>query len=122
MERQLAIGLDPIFSLSQGPTKTSATLITDIPRRRANSTSLNGSWEYIVDPYETGFYDYRYKELNENNGRPIGIVIFPPVKQIWSSSGIIQNTAWRFRVIGITRNQNSYIMKVLSGTKNPSIP
>lgn len=31
------------------------------------SLSLNGKWQYIVDPYETGFYDYRYKELNENN-------------------------------------------------------
>jgi beta-glucuronidase len=24
------------------------------------STSLNGEWRYIVDPYETGYYDYRY--------------------------------------------------------------
>ena len=30
--------------------------------------SLNGKWQYIIDPYETGFYDYRYKELNEKNG------------------------------------------------------
>ncbi len=25
-----------------------------------NTTSLNGSWHYIVDPYENGYYDYRY--------------------------------------------------------------
>lgn len=25
-------------------------------------TSLNGQWQYIADPYETGFYDYRFKE------------------------------------------------------------
>jgi len=25
-------------------------------------TSLNGEWKYIIDPLETGFYDYRYKE------------------------------------------------------------
>jgi len=31
------------------------------------SLNLNGKWEYIVDPYETGFYDYRYKELKEDN-------------------------------------------------------
>jgi len=31
------------------------------------SLSLNGKWQYIVDPYETGFYDYRYKELKEDN-------------------------------------------------------
>ncbi len=24
------------------------------------SLNLNGKWRYIVDPYETGFYDYRY--------------------------------------------------------------
>ncbi|HEY8783872.1 MAG TPA: glycoside hydrolase family 2 TIM barrel-domain containing protein [Mucilaginibacter sp.] len=40
-------------------------LITDIISRK--SSSLNGKWQYIVDPYETGFYDYRYKELNESN-------------------------------------------------------
>jgi len=41
-------------------------LVTNIGARK--SVSLNGSWQYIVDPYETGFYDYRYKELNEKNG------------------------------------------------------
>ena len=40
-------------------------LITDIPYRK--TLSLNGKWQYIVDPYETGFYDYRYKERNEND-------------------------------------------------------
>ncbi|WP_224069760.1 glycoside hydrolase family 2 protein [Arachidicoccus terrestris] len=42
-------------------------LITDVPGRQSNSVSLNGRWNYIVDPYETGFFDYRYKELKENN-------------------------------------------------------
>lgn len=41
-------------------------LISNIDGREA--LSLNGKWQYIVDPYETGFYDYRYKELNERNG------------------------------------------------------
>ena len=35
-------------------------LITNINARQ--QTSLNGKWQYIIDPYETGFYDYRYKE------------------------------------------------------------
>ncbi len=30
------------------------------------TTSLNGKWNYIVDPYETGYYDYRYKPYDEN--------------------------------------------------------
>ncbi len=31
-------------------------------------TSLNGKWQYIVDPYETGFYDYRWAERREGDG------------------------------------------------------
>lgn len=42
------------------------SLITNTGARK--SMSLNGKWQYIIDPYETGFYDYRYKELKENNG------------------------------------------------------
>lgn len=34
-------------------------LLTNIPNR--NTTSLNGPWHYIIDPYETGFYNYRYE-------------------------------------------------------------
>lgn len=40
-------------------------LITDIPSRK--NVSLNGKWQYIMDPYETGFYDYRFKERREND-------------------------------------------------------
>ncbi|RKR84576.1 beta-glucuronidase [Mucilaginibacter gracilis] len=46
--------------------KAQGNLITNIKNRK--TLSLNGSWHYIVDPYETGFYDYRYKELKEDNG------------------------------------------------------
>ena len=35
-------------------------LITDILSRAV--ISLNGLWQYIIDPYGTGFYDYRWKE------------------------------------------------------------
>ncbi|WP_461791611.1 glycoside hydrolase family 2 protein [Pedobacter sp.] len=43
----------------------SAPLLTNITGRK--TTSLNGKWQYIVDSYETGFYDYRYIERNEND-------------------------------------------------------
>lgn len=33
-----------------------------------NTISLNGTWNYIIDPYETGYYDYRFKERKENDG------------------------------------------------------
>ena len=29
------------------------------------TTSLNGYWKYIVDPYENGFYNYRYEPFEE---------------------------------------------------------
>jgi beta-glucuronidase len=45
--------------------KAQDELITDIPSRK--SISLNGKWSYIVDPYETGFYDYRWEERKQND-------------------------------------------------------
>ena len=40
-------------------------LITNVYNRTI--INLNGKWQYIVDPYETGFYDYRWKERNERD-------------------------------------------------------
>src|SRR5437660_7740421 len=36
-----------------------STLITIINGRQ--TTSLDGNWKTIIDPYETGYYDYRYE-------------------------------------------------------------
>ena len=41
-------------ALAQSPE-----LITNIPGR--SIISLNGNWQIIVDPYESGYYDYRYQ-------------------------------------------------------------
>ena len=41
------------------------SLITNIPSRK--TISLNGKWQYIVDPYGTGFYNYRWQERSEND-------------------------------------------------------
>jgi beta-glucuronidase len=30
-----------------------------------NTTTLNGTWNYIVDPYETGYYNYRYQPYDQ---------------------------------------------------------
>ncbi len=35
------------------------TLIQNIDGRK--TTSLDGQWRIIIDPYETGYYDYRYE-------------------------------------------------------------
>jgi beta-glucuronidase len=44
--------------------RSESQIITNIPGR--NSFTLNGKWNYIVDPYETGYYDYRYKPYDAN--------------------------------------------------------
>ena len=48
----------PFFSLSQD-------LIINTSNR--NTTSLNGNWNYIVDPYEMGYYNYRYEPYDQQD-------------------------------------------------------
>jgi len=48
--------LIPFFGLSQD------LLINTASR---NVTTLNGTWHYIVDPYETGYYNYRYEPYDK---------------------------------------------------------
>jgi len=40
-------------------------LIHNVSNRE--TISLNGKWHYIIDPYETGYYDYRFKERKPND-------------------------------------------------------
>ena len=42
-------------------------LMTNAFNREA--TSLNGYWNYIVDPYENGFYNYRYEPFENQKIR-----------------------------------------------------
>ncbi len=51
-----------IFSLQ---SFSQHALIANVSSRK--TISLNGKWQYIVDPYETGFYNYRWAERNEND-------------------------------------------------------
>ena len=51
-----------MLALASATTECAAqqpTLITNIDHR--HSTSLNGDWHIIVDPYDNGYYDYRYQ-------------------------------------------------------------
>ena len=32
-----------------------------------NTTSLNGEWNYIVDPYETGYYNFHSEIYDQKN-------------------------------------------------------
>jgi beta-glucuronidase len=36
-----------------------------------NTISLNGKWNYIIDPYENGYYDYRYEPYDKAE-TPVG--------------------------------------------------
>lgn len=44
---------------ARGADAELAPLVTNVDGREA--VSLNGHWHAIVDPYEVGYYDYRYK-------------------------------------------------------------
>jgi len=46
------------------PLRAQSGLIQNAPGRRV--LSLNGSWNYIIDPYETGFYDYRRMPFDQS--------------------------------------------------------
>jgi len=51
--------------LLAGPAaRAQSDLIQNAPARRV--LSLNGSWNYIIDPYENGFYDYRREAFDQS--------------------------------------------------------
>ena len=67
------------------------SLLTVIPCVRAQQTdliantegrktiSLDGQWQTIIDPYETGYYDYRYEPSASGyfkNAKPKGSDVF----------------------------------------------
>jgi len=55
---QLVLGLFLLPGLAQ-----SQNLLTNTPGR--HSLSLGGSWNYIVDPYQTGYYNYRLEPYDQ---------------------------------------------------------
>lgn len=63
--RSVKVSVLAVLLLTAGFVKAQTPLITNIPGR--HTTSLDGKWQYIADPYETGFYDYRFKERNEKD-------------------------------------------------------
>jgi len=68
---QKRVSLYGVFMIlcSSIPVLTEAQVILQNAAGR-KSTTLNGKWHYIVDPYETGYYDYRYqpRDQKENPG------------------------------------------------------
>ncbi|MRX69488.1 beta-glucuronidase [Flavobacterium resistens] len=43
-------------------------LISNVPNR--NTTSLNGVWNYIIDPYQTGFYSFHLDQYDKQEKAP----------------------------------------------------
>ena len=63
--KMLLAALLGIISIFNGPAAQAQTsLIQNAPSRRV--LSLNGSWNYIIDPYENGFYDYRREAFDKS--------------------------------------------------------
>ena len=66
MMKQTVVILCVLFLLgNSGLAQTS--LLTNTTHR--NTTSLNGKWNYIIDPYETGYYDYRYQPYDASEAQ-----------------------------------------------------
>ena len=45
------------------PCQSQDNLLINVYNRE--STSLNGDWQYIIDPYENGYYNYRYQPFDQ---------------------------------------------------------
>lgn len=52
-----------ILTLSSFSLFAQSDLIINIYNR--NTISLNGNWRCIIDPYESGYYDYRYRPFDQ---------------------------------------------------------
>jgi beta-glucuronidase len=48
-----------LFCVIPGPLRASEKMIMNIEGRR--TTSLNGVWQIIIDPYESGYFSYRWE-------------------------------------------------------------
>lgn len=61
--RSIYLAITALFACTITVAQT--PLLTNINSRK--TTSLNGKWQYIIDPYGTGFYDYRFMERKESD-------------------------------------------------------
>jgi beta-glucuronidase len=77
-------------------------LLGNLPGR--HTQSLNGEWEYIVDPYETGFYDYRYMERREGDPEAYWNTDIPKTKTDRKEHGYVKK--YTLHVPGDWNSQN----------------
>ena len=62
--KKLFLGLLFGLALAGAPARAEV-VIADVFARQ--STSLNGQWHVIVDPYDTGYFDYRHHPYDETD-------------------------------------------------------
>lgn len=72
----LSVILFSLFALNSfAQTQISSEQIINIQNR--DTISLNGTWKYIVDPYENGYYNYRYQPIDQQaNATQVSEAIF----------------------------------------------
>ncbi len=63
--------------------------ITNVSNR--NTISLNGTWKYLVDPYETGYYDYRRDQRDQKTYPSKSEAVFLGYKQQHPSERVEYN-------------------------------
>ena len=76
---KILILMATMLELAIGQLIAQENLLINVYNR--HSQSLNGKWNYIVDPYENGYYNYRY-EPYENLAEPDKGAYFTNAKPI----------------------------------------
>jgi beta-glucuronidase len=64
MTRVSALLIAALLPITNGSSALSAQAVIQSAPIRADRT-LDGAWHTIIDPYETGYYDYRYQESGD---------------------------------------------------------
>jgi len=90
-------------------TSENTTLIQNVASR--NTTSLNGQWNYIIDPYETGYSDYRQMPYDEMSN-PGNSAFFLDKKQT-DKSELIEYSFDKSPTLSVPGDWNSQDMKLL---------
>ncbi|WP_318309471.1 glycoside hydrolase family 2 TIM barrel-domain containing protein [Flagellimonas crocea] len=76
--KKLLLGLLTLLAIqTQLRSQSTDDLLINTTNRK--TTLLNGSWHYIVDPYENGYYNYRYEPFDQQE-RPSANAYFTNTK------------------------------------------
>ena len=75
------------------------------------TTSLNGSWKYIIDPYENGYYNYRYEPFDQQSNTAKGAFFTNSKPQ--NSSDLIEYDFDKMDSISVPGDWNSQKKELL---------